>query len=103
MRLYREIKLSSAAREDIIRLQHFLVEHLSRRGMIRYTDDIMSEVQSLTLYADLFHTSRYAEIRAIHPKARRMVSHNRRWAYVFHIAEEAVIVDRILPAKMIKG
>jgi hypothetical protein len=39
----------------------------------------------------------------IHPKARRMVSHNRRWIYVYHIEGTYVIVDRILPAKMNKG
>jgi len=42
-------------------------------------------------------------LRQIHPKARRMVSHNRRWIYVFHIDGPFVIVDRILPAKMNKG
>ena len=36
-------------------------------------------------------------------EARRMVSHNRRWVYVYHIEENFVIVDRILPAKMNKG
>ena len=103
MRLYQKIKLSSAAHADLARLQQFLVKHLSPRGMIRYTDDMMFEIQSLSLYADLFHTSRYADIRAIHPKARRMVSYNKRWVYVFHIEDDVVIVDRILPAKMIRG
>ena len=42
-------------------------------------------------------------IRQIHPEARRMVSHNRKWVYVYHIEESFVIVDRILPAKMNKG
>lgn len=32
-----------------------------------------------------------------------MVSHNRKWIYVYHIEEQFVIVDRILPAKMNKG
>lgn len=32
----------------------------------------------------------------IHPKARCMVPHNRRWIYVFYI-------DRILPERMNKG
>ncbi len=103
MRLYPIIKLSVAARADIVRLQQFLVVHLSHRGMMRYIDDMMSEIQSLTLYADLFHTSRYADIRAIHPQARRMVSHNKRWAYIFHIENNTVIVDRILPTKLIRS
>ena len=39
----------------------------------------------------------------IHPEARHMVSHNRRWDYVFHIEDGFVIVDRIIPAKLNKG
>ena len=31
-----------------------------------------------------------------------MVSHNRRWIYIYHIEEDVVIVDRIIPAKMNK-
>lgn len=36
-------------------------------------------------------------------EVRRMISHNWRWIYVFHIKESFVIVDRIIPAKMNKG
>ena len=43
------------------------------------------------------------DIRQIHPEARRMVSHNRKWVYVYHIEASFVIVDRILPANMNKG
>ncbi len=32
-----------------------------------------------------------------------MLSHNRKWNYVFHIQDDLVVVDRILPSKMIKG
>ena len=42
-------------------------------------------------------------LRQIHPEARRMVSHNRKWEYVYHIEASFVIVDRIIPAKMNKG
>ena len=31
-----------------------------------------------------------------------MVSHNKRWVYIFHIDGDFAIVDRILPAKNIK-
>lgn len=33
----------------------------------------------------------------------RMISHNWRWIYVFHIEESFAIIDRIIPAKMNKG
>ena len=32
-----------------------------------------------------------------------MVSHNRKWVYVFHKEDSFVIVDRILPAKLNLG
>lgn len=97
-----QVKVSIAADGDLRQLQMFLHSVLSERGAFRYVITMMSEIRSLALYADLFHTSRYADIRAIHPQARRMVSHNKRWAYIFHIEGDQVVVDRILPAKMIR-
>ena len=35
--------------------------------------------------------------------AFRYVVNNKRWTYVFHIEDDTVVVDRILPSKMIKG
>ena len=40
---------------------------------------------------------------ALQDMARHLVSHNRRWDYVFHIEDGFVIVGRIIPAKMNKG
>lgn len=97
-----QVKVSVAADRDLLQIQAFLLSVLSKRGAFRYVVTMMTELRTLASYADLFHTSRYADIRAIHPKARRMVSHNKRWTYVFHIEDDTVVVDRILPSKMIK-
>ncbi|MBQ7533439.1 MAG: hypothetical protein IJT45_07090 [Bacteroidales bacterium] len=35
-------------------------------------------------------------IKMIHLQARRMVSHNKKWDYIFHIEEGIVVVDRIM-------
>ncbi len=37
----------------------------------------------------------------IHPKARRMVSHNKKWNYIFHVENDIVVVDRVMASKMI--
>lgn len=37
------------------------------------------------------------DIAKIHPEARRMISHNRKWIYVYHIEGRSAIVDRIIP------
>ena len=57
----------------------------------------------MSVYADSFRQSRYRDIRAVHPQARHMVSHNKKWVFVFHIEEDTVVVDRILSSKLIKG
>ena len=102
MKLYPKISISESARSDFQALYDFLNATLSYRGALMYMDAMLKEVNSLTAYADSFRRSRYMDIRAIHPQARHMVSHNKKWAFVFHIEEDMVVVDRILPAKLIK-
>ena len=84
-------------------LRAFLDEMLSEESAIRYANNMREEIQMLSLCANLYGRSTSLTLRQIHPEIRRMVSHNRRWIYVYHIEGSFVIVDRILPAKMNKG
>ncbi len=84
-------------------LRVFLYEMLSEEGAIRYANNMRTEIKMLSIYADCFNRTTSKTLLRIHPEARRMVSHNRRWLYVFHIEENFVIVDRILPSKLNKG
>lgn len=59
------------------------------------------EIMSLSVLADLYHPSNFMDVRAYNPKACHMVSHNKKWVYIFHIENDTVIVDRIRPAKLI--
>ena len=85
MKLYPKISISESARSDFQALYDFLNVTLSHLGAVMYMDAMLKEVKYLTAYAELFWPSRYADIRSIHPQARRMVSHNRKWVFVFHI------------------
>lgn len=102
MQIY-EVRVSHAARMDMAALRSFLDAMLSEEGAIRYANNMRDEIKMLAVYADLYGKTTSKTLRQIHPEARRMVSHNRRWIYVFHIEGLFVIVDRILPAKMNKG
>lgn len=102
MQIY-EVRISHGARVDMAELRKFLKTMMTMEGAIRYANNMREEIKMLTLYADLYGKSTSMMLRQIHPEARRMVSHNRRWIYVFHIEENFVVVDRILPAKMNKG
>ena len=97
-----EVKINRAARVDMLELRLFLLDVLSLQGAERYVKAMRGEIESLGIYADLFPPSRSKQIRAIHPQARRMVSHNKQWNFVFHIDGDFVIVDRILQASNIK-
>ncbi|MBR4560763.1 MAG: type II toxin-antitoxin system RelE/ParE family toxin [Bacteroidales bacterium] len=100
MRTYK-VRILESAEEDIEDLADFLFKTLSREGAYRYLDFMQQEVLSLSVYADCFSESHSKTIRSIHPKARRMVSHNHKWIYVFHIEGGSVLVDRILHSSSI--
>ncbi len=102
MQIY-EVRISHAARLDMAELRTFLDTMLSEEGAIRYANNMRDEIKMLAIYADLYGRTTSMTLRQIHPEARRIVSHNRRWIYVYHIEGDFVIVDRILPAKMNKG
>lgn len=97
------IVISFAAETDLMGLSLFLRSVMSVENAWKYFQSMRDEVMSLSILADLYHPSHYADIRIYHPHACRMVSHNKRWVYVFHKEENTVVVDRILPSKMIKG
>ena len=100
MTIYK-VRMHHSALRDLDELELFLLSVMSRSGANKYIDMMMAEVESLSIFACLYRPSQMLVIRSYHPQARRMVSHNRRWVYIFHIEGDTVIVDRIRPAKTI--
>ena len=100
MKTYK-VRIRRSAEADIEELADFLYKTLSREGAYRYLDFMKQEVLSLSVFADCFAESHSKTILEVHPKARRMVSHNHKWVYVFHIEGDTVFVDRILHASAI--
>ena len=101
MKIY-EVRLSNAAYADMYELRKFLYAMLSEESAIQYANNMRAEIKMLAMYADCYGHSTSKSLRMIHPKARRMISHNRKWIYIYHIENPFVIVDRIIPAKMNK-
>ena len=100
MKVYK-VKISHKTWRDIEELSDFLLTVMSTEGARKYLDNMIAEVQSLSLLAGLYRVSPMVDIRQYHPRARRMVSHNKRWVYIFHMEDDMVIVDRIRPSKTI--
>ena len=101
MQVYKKVKIDPSANEDIDELFEFLIEVMSYEGARRYVMAMIDEVNSLIAFADCYTVSRSLTIKQVHPHARRMVSHNKKWVYVFHIETDTVVIDRILKTKMI--
>ena len=101
MREYRVI-INRAARVDFLEIRTFLWGVLSFQSAEKYANAMRAEIKSISIFADCFQRSTSKQILSIHPQARRMVSHNKRWVYIFHIEDDFAIVDRILSAKNIK-
>ena len=100
MKIFK-VRILQSAEADINALADFLFENLSREGAYRYLEFMKQEVLSLSIYANCFAETHSKTIRTIHPKARRMISHNHKWAYVFHIEGDTVLVDRVIPSSSI--
>lgn len=98
-----EVRISQEALNDMGELRMFLNNMMSEEGAVRYANAMRAEINSLSVYATFTARTSSKTLKKIHPDARRMVSHNRRWIYIYHIEEDVVIVDRIIPAKMNKG
>ena len=100
MTVYR-VEIRESALRDLAELRDYLRTVMSRDGSHRHVENMRNEVMSLAVFADMYRPSPMTDIRQYHPKARRMVSHNKRWVYFFHVEDDLVIVDRIRPAKTI--
>ena len=96
-----QVRISASAEADFCDLVLFLLKNMSIEGTHRYITAMRNEIMSLSILADLYRTSSFADVLCYHAKARKMVSHNKKWVYIFHIDGDAVVVDRIRPAKLI--
>ena len=87
-----EVRISRSAKVDMTELRKFLKTMMTEEGAVRYANDMRTEIKMLAVYADLYGKSKSQTLRQIHPEARRMMSHNRRWIYVYHIESKFVIL-----------
>ena len=100
MKIYR-VEVAPSAIVDVNELANFLFENMSREAAYRYLDMIGQEMESLSIFANCVNESQLLAIKEIHPHARRMISHNHKWNYVFHTEKDTVVIDRLLKSKLL--
>lgn len=100
MRNY-SIAVRRAALDDLDTVARYISALYRPESGHRYRQRILNKMYDLTYAADALPYSRRRSIKLIHPRAKTLAIMNHRWTVVFHTEDEYVIIDRILPSKMV--
>ena len=96
-----KVVYSLAATYDIDRMVDYIKGIYRLESGLRYVGRIREKLEALSYAADALPHSRRRVVQNIHPKAKTITIMNHKWTAVFHISEGFVIIDRILPSKII--
>lgn len=99
MNVYRVI-VSNKASSDLDAIAEYNASLYRPESGHNYANRILGQLASLSYTADTYQFSRLMTAKRIHPLAKTLSIINHRWTVVFHIDGGFVIVDRIIPTKM---
>ena len=102
MRTYKVV-YSKETINDIDDVVDYITSIYRIESGLKYRNRIQSQLDALAFCADALPHSRRKMARRIHPNAKTLSIMNRRWTVIFHIDSDFVLVDRIIPSKLIKG
>lgn len=97
------VSVSKTILSEIQTIADFIISISTPEHAIRYKNQLMSEIATLSYMADIINYSRWKTAKRFHPKAKRLITKNRKWNIIFHIDGNDVVIDKLLPSKMIKG
>ena len=89
------------AEADIMRLRDWLVANRRYEYAMEYLQKLKSEVADLSFLAASLGQSKYQLPKLYHPEAKTLTVCHRKLTVIFHIDDEYVIVDKILPSSLI--
>ena len=101
MTIYEDIVFSPAVVADIADISRYIRAKNTQEAANKYIDNLEAEINSLTLLADFIPKSKFEVHRRYHPEAKRMLTRNRKWNVVFHVEDKKVVIDKILPSKLV--
>ena len=99
MRSYRVI-VSKKAVSDLDSIAAYVASLYRPESGHKYVNRILGQIAELAFTADICPPSGFAIAKEVHPHAKTLSVANHRWTVVFHIFESFVVVDRIIPSKM---
>ena len=103
MRRY-ELQIRDVVKKDIEIIKDFVVEKTSRENAERYAAELYAEMLSLTILADSIKVTEWNTAKKYSKSKREkvLVTHNKKWSIFFHTYRDKVIIDKILPSKLVK-
>ena len=99
MRVYRVI-VSNKATSDLDAVAEYIATLYRPESGHNYVNRVLGQLAALSYTADVYPYSRSMTAKRIHPRAKTLSLINHRWTAVFHIERDFVIVDRLIPSKM---
>ncbi len=101
MRRYRLI-IHDRVFDQISEIQNFIASLNTYEAAKNYSKKLFDEIESLKHRADVMQFSRWKVAKKYHPKAKRLITKNRKWNIIFHIDGSFVVIDSILPSSTMR-
>ena len=95
-----EVIVSNKASSDLDAMAEFIASIYRPESGHKYVDRVLGQLAALSYSADAYPFSRLMSAKRIHPHAKTLSIINHRWSVIFHIDAAFVVVDRIIPSKL---
>jgi len=92
--------VSNKASSDLDAMAEYIASLYHPESGHNYVNRVLGQLAALSYTADIYPFSRLTTAKRIHPQAKTLSIINHRWTAIFHIDSDFVIVDRIIPSKM---
>jgi plasmid stabilization system protein ParE len=97
----RQVILPLSVREYLGEIADYIIELSTHDHALRYVHELVAEINHLSYLADALPASDSLFVLKYHEKAKRFNAKHGVWCVIFHIDGDFVIIDRILPAKLV--
>ena len=85
-------------------IQSFIIKQGNYETAAKYSEKLFAEIESLSnpIFVNAIQLSQWQAAKKYHPKAKRLITKNRKWNIIFHTGQKYVYIDAIIPASLMK-
>lgn len=99
MRIYK-IQIKKEALDDMVNVENFIESKNTHIAAEIFMNNLQNEINNLSYLADMIKKSDFETAKQYNKKAKVFITKNRKWSIIFHTFRNFVVIDRIIPAKM---